>query len=561
MASTAHTTASGTIYHPAETFDIPRLDLLSLLFDSKCTDSQEDTVIHASAANPSIALTKAELRTQTRRTAHMLRSTYGIGANGPNKDIVTVVSTGSQFVPLLFYGIIAAGGVFSAVSPASTTSELARLISTAGSKCIICNEATKDLTIQAAGEADLPYDSVCVISEGATWSVRKLGHEQNLITTQELDWQRITDLKTLEESLIVLIYSSGTTGLPKGVCLSHTNLVSEAVVTLELTKKRYKIVGKENFQYRTLAHLPIAHIAGIQGYFINPFYMNGTTYWMSKFSFPEFLEYNKKYRITFFFTVPPIYLLIAKSPLVKDHFDTLEHAVSGAAPLGKELQYAASAKLGKGKTFVSQTWGLSETTGSITAMPYGLNDDTGSVSSLVPNCYARVVDETEKDVPVGERGELWVKGPVVTKGYYSNADANADAYTDGWFRTGDIGYFANGLFYCVDRMKELIKYKGLQVAPAELEALLLTHPLIADAAVIGITTEDGTNELPRAYVVADNSAISEMDIKDWVATKVAGHKQLRGGVVFVDVIPKSPSGKILRKDLRALAKRVDGAKL
>jgi 4-coumarate--CoA ligase len=123
--------------------------------------------------------------------------------------------------------------------------------------------------------------------------------------------------------------------------------------------------GVPPFEMRTLAHLPAAHIAGVQGYFINPFFMGGVTYWMPKFDFLKFLEYNKKYRITFFFTVPPIYLLIAKMPIVKDHFDSLEIAISGAAPLGKELQIAASAKLGKGRAFISQTWGLSETTGSV----------------------------------------------------------------------------------------------------------------------------------------------------------------------------------------------------
>jgi 4-coumarate--CoA ligase len=316
-----------------------------------------------------------------------------------------------------------------------------------------------------------------------------------------------------------------------------------------------------SFQYRTLAHLPVAHIAGIQGYLINPFYMGGSVYWMPRFDFPNFLAYNKKYRITFFFTVPPIYLLIAKTPEVTDQFSTLEVAVSGAAPLGKELQHAASAKLGGPDCFISQTWGLSETTGSATIMPFGMNDDTGSVSPLLPNMLARIVDDDGKDVEPGKPGEVLVKGPVVCKGYHKNEAANAEAFTGEWFHTGDIAEFRKGLFYIVDRKKELIKYKGLQVAPAELEALLLNHPDILDAAVIGIDTEDGTNEVPRAYVVADQKKISGQQIIDYVKANVASHKQLRGGVVFLDAVPKSPSGKILRKDLRVLAKREKGAKL
>jgi 4-coumarate--CoA ligase len=179
-----------------------------------------------------------------------------------------------------------------------------------------------------------------------------------------------------------------------GVVLSHTNIVSESYIPasmwLEDQKKR-EALGEPPFEHRTLAHLPAAHIAGVQGYFINPFFMGGTTFWMPKFDFVKFLEYNKKHRITFFFTVPPIYLLIAKMDIVTDQFDTLEMAISGAAPLGKDLQHAASAKLGKGKAFISQTWGLSETTGSVTAMPWGEKDDTGSVSKILPNMSIRLV--------------------------------------------------------------------------------------------------------------------------------------------------------------------------
>ncbi|CAG5156585.1 uncharacterized protein ALTATR162_LOCUS4382 [Alternaria atra] len=319
---------------------------------------------------------------------------------------------------------------------------------------------------------------------------------------------------------------------------------------------------RPGFEYRTIAHLPTAHIAGIQGYLINPFYIGGTVYWMPRFDFQQFLSYNAKYRVTFFFTVPPIYLLIAKSPPVTTQFSSLEIAISGAAPLGKDLQYDASQKLGGKECFIDQTWGLSETTGSTTIMPTGMHDDTGSVAPLIPNMRARLVDDDGKDVEPGTPGEVLVKGPVVCKGYYQNEDADKEAFTpDGWFRTGDIAVFRNGLFYIVDRKKELIKYKGLQVAPAELEAVLLSHPDVLDAAVIGVGTEDGVNEVPRAYVVVGDGKISKEQITEFVKSKVAGHKRLRGGVVFLDEIPKSPSGKILRKDLRVLAGRERGAKL
>ncbi|KAG8629557.1 hypothetical protein KVT40_003422 [Elsinoe batatas] len=567
MTSRAVTTSSGTIYHPEQIRDYPQVDLLTLLFDHKVTNtkwtSHEDTILHASAEDPSQYLTKADVRKHTKRTAHALRSHFGIGANGPGKDVVTVISTGHYMVPLLFYGVIAAEGIFSAVSAASTDKELTGLLKGAGCNLLICNEATKNVAIKAAAAAGLSEDRVVVTSDCGDWSLKRVGEpKQELLSNGELQWRKITDQKELAESLVVLIYSSGTTGLPKSVCISHENFVAECCLPADPMKEK-RAIQNPNFEYRTLAHLPIAHIAGIQGYFVNPFYLGGTTYWMPRFDWPKFLEYNKKYRITFFFTVPPIYLLIAKSPDVTHQFDTLESAVSGAAPLGKELQYAASAKLGKGKIFISQTWGLSESTGSATVMPEGMRDDTGSVSALVANMTARIVDEDGNDVPVGSPGEILLRGPVISRGYFNNLTANAEAYKDGWYCTGDIGHFnpTNGLFYIVDRKKELIKYKGLQVAPAELEALLLSHELILDAAVIGVPIEDGYNEAPRAYVVADRKRITAEEIVRYVKENMAGHKQLRGGVVFLDAIPKSPSGKILRKDLRELVKREMRAKL
>ncbi|PSN69038.1 4-coumarate-CoA ligase-like protein [Corynespora cassiicola Philippines] len=558
----------GIIYTAAKTYPVPDVDLLTLLFDTDSSLAKPDTVIHASAADPRLTLTVSRARTLTEATSSALRRHFGIGANGAGKDIVSVISTGHYLLPVLTYGIIGVGGVFSAASAASTGSELSKQLQGAESKILVAVEATKDVAIKAAEEAGWGKNGggrVLLMSEGSEWSIQvvqttgKLG--KNLIDeAQSLPWERITDPETLENSLVILIYSSGTTGLPKGVKLSHRNLVAEAVIPGDMFKQW---IASENpkFEYRTLAHLPVAHIAGIQGYFINPFHMGGTVYWMPRFSFPEFLAYNKKYRITYFFTVPPIYLLIAKSPEVTDQFKTLEIAISGAAPLGKELQHAASAKLGDEECFIAQTWGLSETTGSATVMPFNMTDDTGSVACLMPNMVARIIDDDGNDVEPGFPGEVLIKGPVVCKGYHKNPSANKEAFTGDWFYTGDIAEFRNGLFYIVDRKKELIKYKGLQVAPAELEALLVNHPDILDAAVIGVDTDDGTNEVPRAYVVADKKKITEEAIKEYVKKNVASHKQLRGGVVFLDAIPKSPSGKILRKDLRVLAKREKGAKL
>lgn len=351
----------------------------------------------------------------------------------------------------------------------------------------------------------------------------------------------------------------GLTECLLGVKISHRNMVAQTLIQGNLYKPW--AAKHPEFQNRRLAHKPFAHIAGLHGYLLNPFLLGGTVYWMRKFEFARFLEYMKKYRITYISTVPPIWLLVAKSPEVTDQLKTVQLALSGTAPMGKDLQYAASQKLGGTDSFICQTWGLSETTGSATVTPFGIKDDTGSVGPIMPNMVARIVDDNDRDVEPGKPGEILIKGPVVCKGYYQNEAATKEAFLGDWFRTGDIAEFRNGVFYIVDRKKELIKYKGLQVAPAELEALLISHPDILDAAVIGVETDDGHNEVPRAYVVADEKKISGRAIAEFVKQNAAGYKQLRGGVVFLDAIPKSPSGKILRKDLRLLAKREKDAKL
>ncbi|EHA57165.1 4-coumaryl-CoA ligase [Pyricularia oryzae 70-15] len=570
MTTVVERTPEGVIYRAAKPFPVPDLDILSLLFDSKHSAATPESVIHVSADDPSLQLNVSRARTLTHATSAALRRHFSIGAGGPGRDIVSVVSLGHYLLPVLCYGIIGAGGVLSAAAAASTPSELARQLSSSESKILCCVEALKDVAVKAVEEAGWGRGGggrVLIMGEGKEWTLKVVQGDgslgRNLINENDLlPWQAITDRKTLEDSFVIMIYSSGTTGLPKGVKLSHRNLVAQTVIPGDLLRQSWG-GSQPKWDYRTLAHLPMAHIAGIQGYLINPFYVNGTVYWMPRFDWPKFLQYNKQYKITIFFTAPPIYLMITKSPDVKDHFASLVRAISGAAPLGKELQHAASRKLGTGQNvFISQTWGLSETCGSATLMPPGIDDDTGSVSALMPNMEARIVDDEDRDVEPGQPGEVLLRGPVVCNGYYKNEAADRESFTkaaDGgrWFRTGDVAHVRDGLIYIIDRKKELIKYKGLQVAPAELEALLLTHPAVLDAAVIGVPAVEGdeTSEVPRAYVVADRKKIDAEAIKDFVKRNAANHKQLRGGVVFVDAIPKSPAGKILRRDLRAMATR------
>lgn len=411
-------------------------------------------MLQVDAADPSKSVNKAQSIRLAGQLAHVLRHTYGIGRNGPNKDAVLVVTTGHYMLQTLFFATISADGVYSAASPGSTPSELSYLIGLVEPKLLICNADTKAAVEETVKKIKFPAERVLFLGDAPSLDLQVVNSSDRvkLSPSKTITWTRITDLKTLEDSIVCILFSSGTTGFPKGVQISHRMFVAETFLTAQPSRE-YNARERPDWVYRTLAHVPAAHIAGIQGYFANATYRGGTTYWMARFDFPKFLEYNKRYKITFFFSVPPIWLAIAKHPGVADHLDTVTDASSGAAPLGAQLQIDAEAKLGKEQGTLTQVWGLTETTGAITVMEPGQRDHTGSVGPLLANHEARIVDDNAKDLEPGVPGEVWVKGPVVFKGYWKNDKANRESFVDGWFCTGDIGVFKDGKLYIVDRKK------------------------------------------------------------------------------------------------------------
>ena len=279
---------------------------------------------------------------------------------------------------------------------------------------------------------------------------------------------------------------------------------------------------------------------------------------MPKFEIERFCSIIQNQKITFAYVVPPVVLLLGKHPIV-DKYDlsSLRMLNSGAAPLTQELVEAVYKRL---KVPIKQGYGLSETSPTTHTQPWDQwNKTIGSVGTLLPNQTAKYMSPEEKELPIGETGELWIKGPNIFKGYHKNPEGTRNALSpDGYFKTGDVGHQdKDGNFYITDRVKELIKYKGFQVPPAELEGLLISHPMVNDIAVVGIYNKDQATEVPRAYIVpapgVEGSPKSAQEIMQWLQAKVANHKRLRGGVRFVDEIPKSASGKILRRLLKVRA--------
>jgi acyl-CoA synthetase (AMP-forming)/AMP-acid ligase II len=344
----------------------------------------------------------------------------------------------------------------------------------------------------------------------------------------------------VREHLAAMPYSSGTSGVPKGVMLTHYNLVAQLMQAgVMLARSNDEVV---------IAVLPFFHIYGLVLILMDGLRRGVTLVTMARFDFLQFLECLQKYRVTTAPLVPPIVLGLAKHPAV-DQFDlsSVRRVMSGAAPLGAEVERAAAQRLQCG---IFQGYGMTEFAGaSITHVEGGPAPKPGSVGKPWPSMQARIVDvETGKDLGPNQRGELWMRGPNVMRGYFERAQATRETLTpDGWLRTGDIAYVDDeGRFFIVDRVKELIKYNAWQIAPAELEAVLLRHPAVADAAVIPSPDEE-SGEVPKAFVVL-KAQVETDAILAFVAEHVAPYKKIRR-IAVVDAIPKSPSGKILRRVL------------
>ncbi|KAK3422228.1 hypothetical protein EUGRSUZ_G02739 [Eucalyptus grandis] len=343
-----------------------------------------------------------------------------------------------------------------------------------------------------------------------------------------------------------VLYSSGTTGTSKGVILTHANLIS--VISL----LKWSVSASSSQDDVFLCFIPMFHIYGLAFFVLGLFCSGITTVVMQRFDFQAMLDVIKVHRVNNIPAVPPVILALVKlASNMKCDLSSLRAVGSGAAPLSKEVTDGFREKFPWVE--LRQGYGLTETCGA--ASFFALDEDAkahpGSCGSLLPHFSAKIVDiETGSPLPPNKEGELWLRSPTIMKGYLQNEEATtATLDPEGWLRTGDLGYFdEDGFLYIVDRIKELIKHNGYQVAPAELEALLLSHPQIVDAAVIPLENEEA-GQVPMAYVVkASGSALTENQVIRFIADQVAPYKKVRR-VGFISTIPKSAAGKILRKQL------------
>ncbi|RAJ60507.1 acyl-CoA synthetase (AMP-forming)/AMP-acid ligase II [Streptomyces sp. Amel2xB2] len=469
--------------------------------------------------------------------AHSRRLAAALAEAGVRKgDVVALHSPNSLVWPGVFYGITRAGATVTPAGVLSTGEELARQLRDSRASWIVTTSAllptAEDAAKRVGGVREI---FVCDRAEGY----------RSVLDLRESTAPEPRPALTPGEDLAVLPYSSGTTALPKGVMLTHRSVATNLAQQQPLLP-----TGPDDV---ILAIMPFSHGYGQASLLHAPLRSGSTVVLLpAPFDLGAFLTAVETYRVTVLYLAPPIVLALVRHPDVADYdLSSVRWALCGAAPLDADLADVCARRLGltalgNGYGMTEASPGIAATTGRDAAMPHG------TAGRIAPSTEIRIVGtEDGRDLGVDEVGEIFVRGPQVMKGYLGQPE-ETDAMVDdgGWLRTGDVGRIdADGWLFVVDRVKELIKYKGYQVAPAELEGVLLSHPGIADAAVTGVPDEHG-GEVPKAFVVRTaDAALTGEDVMAYVAGRVAPYKKVRQ-VAFTDAVPRAASGKILRRRLR-----------
>ncbi|KAI6682741.1 hypothetical protein NL676_028654 [Syzygium grande] len=509
---------------------------LSLLPPSS-TSSATAFLVHATSGH---RLSYPDFLRRVRSLALSLQSRFSL-AKG---DVAFILAPPSLHVPVVYFALLSIGVVVSPANPLSSPSEIAHQVR-------LCRPAIAFSTSQIAPKLPrVPRGTVLIDSPEFDSMLAQYG---------SVPMAEAMPPNQVEQSdSAAILFSSGTTGRVKGVLLTHRNLIALLAGFYHL-----RLLRAEHEPHPvSLFVLPLFHVFGFF-MLIKAFALGETAVLMERFDFVEMLRAIEKYRVTKMPVSPPLIVAFVKSEIAgKYDLSSLQVLGSGGAPLGKEVADGFRERFPHVE--IVQGYGLTETcgVGSGTLGPDEANHH-GSVGRIAHHMEAKIVDPTTGDaLPPGQRGELWLRGPTIMKCYVGDDKATAETIDlDGWLRTGDLCYFdSEGFLFIVDRLKELIKYKAYQVAPAELEHLLHSNPDVADAAVIPYPDEE-VGQIPMAFVVRKpGSNITESQVMDFISKQVAPYKKIRR-VAFIGSIPKSPAGKILRRELVDLATSVRSAKL
>ncbi|XP_076040020.1 uncharacterized protein LOC143024769 isoform X2 [Oratosquilla oratoria] len=519
---------------------LPKVSFSQYIMDALASHPGHNALVEASTG---ASITFPCLAEDIRRLSHGWSSKPSEGGGALQEgQVVCLVTPNVLQAPTVFLAAACAGAAVTLANPLYTPEELRRHLLDSKTDWLVVHPLF--LASAKAASQGLQLQGLYVLTpkDFGTADGNSVPSVFNFSSEPPTDWR---PAPMEDEQIVALPFSSGTSGVPKGVMITSKNLVTAMVACRH--RNYLQLKGQED---QVMAILPLFHVFGL-GMVLNSLCQGSTSVLVARFVPEDFLNTIQKYKITMVPLVPPLALFLDKDPRAKEYdLSSLRLIVCAAAALAADVQRSLSEKLNG--LLIRQGYGMTETTlATHTSDPS--TKQYGSVGTLVAYCQGKVVDrETGLSLGPNQNGEVCVKGPWIMKGYLGNDEATRQTFDEeGWLRTGDIGYYdENNAFYIVDRIKELIKYKGFQVAPAELEGLLLTHEAVKDTAVVGLKDEEA-GELPVAFVVLKPGVnVKEEGIVQWIADRVAPHKKLRGGVRFTDAIPKTASGKILRRNLR-----------
>ncbi|KAJ6127682.1 AMP dependent CoA ligase [Penicillium samsonianum] len=506
------------------------------------------------------AITYGSLRDQAGRAGWGLQTKLGLH---PGDTLLALVNNSNAFV-LLAHATWWTGAIFAPLNTSATRDDISHVINITKPTHIVTIEE-KLSTVQSA-LASLPETSIkigtirCKVGDLPQFPDDIIGRTaKESIPPYDLQGKNSKDVAS------TICFSSGTTGKMKGVQLSHYNLVINSLIM------RATMPIRVNSRVREVFFAPYCHCYGLSLVVMSGMWAGGFYCSLPAFDLEAFCQTSSEMKVTDLHLVPPVALLLATSPVAQKYdLASLERIVISAAPLKKSVQLLLKERLPH--TSVVQGYGLTECTGGVIHQIDEDEEAFGCVGKLFAGMEGRLVDpKTHKDVPLGNEGELWLRGPLVMMGYVNDPVATVKTFTDGWIRSGDILKMdKNQNFWVTDRFKEMIKYKGFQIAPSELEDILLRHPEVTDAAVCAVYDDSQATEVPLAYVSLSPRTVELAspekqkvldEIKDWIDGQVAGYKKLRGGVLHLQTLPKTPTGKILRRLLPAKLNENREAKL
>ncbi|KAH6675739.1 hypothetical protein B0J14DRAFT_371673 [Halenospora varia] len=536
------------MFKPDCYLEIPFVDILSWTFGNTDYDLDKPLFINAHDEAESISYNQAR--------SYVKKLIAGLKAKGLQPgNSVCLHSFNSVYYSLIYLAVIGAGGIFVGSNPAYTTSELAHLFTISNVKFVLTEPDFLDKIITTVGKVGISCSNIIIFNAKEAAAYPGINPWTTLLDHGSEDWISFDDERLSKSTTVALMSTSGTTGLPKAAEISHYAQVSQSIMLYDSKEKPYEVKRLLCLPQFHAFNAPLAHIA--------PLREGHTTYVMTRYHPKDYPTFLQQYQITETTMVNPILFNIFSLPSSYiTCLSSLRFVWCGGVTLDALVQDKLQRIL-HSDAVVAQVWGMSEI-GWITTVKYGreLENMAGSVGKLLPNMEARILDQFDSDLTAESMpGEILIRGPSLMTSYLNNPSATNETIIDGWLHTGDIGYVKNGNWFVVDRAKELIKVRGWQVSPTELEAVLLGHEMVSDCAVVGVDFGDESGEVPRAWVVlcrgnqevdavnGEGKSVQD-ELKDYLGSRLAKYKALYGGVKIVEKIPRSASGKILRKVLK-----------